>query len=129
MSLFAKKLSAILVLALVLNIFVSSNHFGHKHHTFDPETGNIEHGHDHEGCEHNTETLPDSYSLGNTENEKHDLCGILDLILIQFLKTHLAELVLTFTSQTPYLNWCFEKEYLFLDILSFAPKLSPPFYS
>lgn len=131
MFLFSKKLSSFLVLLFVFNIFVSTNHFGHHQHTFNPETGQIEHTHHHDhehACEHHDhkdDPAPDSYLPVEIQHEHHDVCGILNQMLVQFLKTYVAELVFTETSLTPYLKKCVEKVYLISDILSFAPKLSP----
>lgn len=132
MCFFPKKLSGVLILAFILNIFVSTSHFGHKLHTFNPQTGKIEHTHKHEHCKHDDHEdnfTPNSYLPKKHQHEDHDICGVLDSLFKQFLKSHAAELVIAETSATPYLNKYAEKLYLVSDILSFAPKLSPTTYS
>jgi len=121
--------SCIIILLNVLNLFISFHHFAHHDHTINPQTGEIEHahncGHDHDEKE---DVADNSYHHSGTAHRhgEHDKCETLDTILKQILKNKILSAFLLGDSELPQIKTAFYSSKASSDILSFAPKNSPP---
>jgi hypothetical protein len=121
--------SCIIILLNVLNLFISFHHFAHHDHTINPQTGEIEHahncGHDHD---ENEETEDNSYLPSGSAHHygEHDKCETLDSVLKQVLKNKVFSVVLFGDLELPHIKTAFYSSKASSDILSFAPKNSPP---
>lgn len=119
----------IVIISTFLNIFTSYFHFGHHDHIINPATGKIEHAHECSGDHHHDED--EGNSDGSAFKQQispypHDTCGLLDVLLKQSLKQNsFAELAVNYVSipSTSFLAGFFIPAQ---NILSFAPKNSPP---
>ena len=123
--------SLIIITLNVLNLFISFHHFAHHDHTINPQTGEIEHthncGHDHHHEE--TEEIADnSYNPVKNDHHhtEHDKCETLDTIIKPILKNKLLAVVLYKDIEPPQIKTVFYSNKASSDILSFAPKNSPP---
>ena len=122
-----KLLATLLVFISIFNIFISSHHFGHERHVINPETGKIEHRHSHIHNDHAENFIPFSYlSTDHESHEKHEVCNVLDSMLKQLLGSKAQTISNQLITETPYTNYCRESLHSSAEILSFAPKLSPP---
>lgn len=119
----------IVIISTFLNIFISYFHFGHHDHIINPATGKIEHAHECSGDHHHDEDEGSSDSSAfeqQISHYPHDTCGLLDVLLKPSLKhSSFAELAVNYISIpfTSFLAGFFSPAQ---NILSFAPKNSPP---
>ncbi len=123
--------SLTIIILNVLNLFYTFHHFAHHDHSINPHTGEIEHthncGHDHHHDE--VEEIADnSYVPLKTahHHDEHDKCETLDSILKQALKNKVSVAVLFEDLKLPQIKTALYSNPVSSDILSFAPKNSPP---
>ncbi len=117
----------LLIFSIISNIFISLHHFGSNTHKINPETGTVEHCHDCENEIKKPELAGEGYlpeKKGHHENS--DICNALNVVFKQSLQVE------TFAPSAPEITAIFYKNYysdcfqFSTDILSFAPKNSPP---
>ncbi len=122
----------IVITSTFLNIFISYFHFGHHDHIINPATGKIEHAHECSEKHHHDED-EDEESSENSAFERqispysHDTCGLLDTLFKPSLKHNsFIELAANYVC-IPSINFSAGFLEPVQNILSFAPKNSPPF--
>jgi len=118
----------IVIISTFLNIFISYFHFGHHDHIINPATGKIEHAHECSEEHHHD----DEESSENSAFERqispysHDTCGLLDILLKQSLRQNsFTQLAVNYVSIS-FINFSAGFFEPVQNILSFAPKNSPP---
>ncbi|HSW60002.1 MAG TPA: hypothetical protein VLJ60_04350 [bacterium] len=120
----------IVIISTFLNIFISYFHFGHHNHIINPATGNLEHAHECSGENHHHEDEDSSEGSAFKQQISHysnDTCGLLDILLKQSLKQiSYSELTVNYIS-IPFITFSADFFSPAQNILSFAPKNSPPF--
>lgn len=119
-------LSLILILSVLSNIFISAFHFAHKGHSIDPITGKTLHTHNCSELEKHC-----SFNEGfNQESDHHntteDQCFVLDALFKHSLQNSAPSSVIKVFKDFSYIPVYSELTTDFEDILSFAPKNSPP---
>ena len=119
----------IVIISTFSNIFISYFHFGHHDHIINPATGKIEHAHECSGDHHHDEDEGTSDGSAFEQQISHysdDTCGLLDILLKQSLKQNsFAELAVNYIS-IPFTSFLAGSFIPAQNILSFAPKNSPP---
>lgn len=122
-----RAIAFLIIFSIISNIFISLHHFGHHGHAIDLKTGKLIHTHCCDEYKNGHGYENNSYLPSENEHERSDdTCFALDVVFKHSLQNSVSSSVIKVFKDFSYIPVYSELTTDLEDILSFAPKNSPP---